>query len=326
MLKSGNKEKMMKLFYMIILIFSVVMADVVPQDFSANQVDARLKKMNGDTAEYVMNKLLRKNGWNQINGEVGKNGIDGLFVKYDKNGNIKQVMVAESKYGTSQLGTGKYGTNTANVKQMSQKALQHQVGYLIKDIDRKLQNAIVKNEKDEIIKYRSLEKKYTQISKYIYSGNYRARLFNLKTEGNILSFKIKKILPNGETSVLKQSLLGRENYKFNNLKMDFNNPKTAFEKSLVKYYKYGRYEALRTNFNFSAIEAKVLLDKRAKLSEGDIERVYGMRKAVKNAIEREYRSTLRRYKPYYSNINKLKTKIHTKWMKKYWKVLKRRMK
>jgi len=60
-----RKIKMRKIFLLFIVINSCSIADMVPQNLSYSQVDARLDKTNGDTAEYVMNKLFKKNGWRQ---------------------------------------------------------------------------------------------------------------------------------------------------------------------------------------------------------------------------------------------------------------------
>ena len=60
-----------------------------------------------------MDEYFKKSGWEKIQGEVGVNGIDGLYVKRDKDGNITNVLMSESKYNTSQLGDTKDG------KQMS---------------------------------------------------------------------------------------------------------------------------------------------------------------------------------------------------------------
>jgi len=313
----------MRYFLMLLIVPLMIYADVLSQDFSSTQVDGRLNKMNGDTAEYVMHKLFKKNGWSQMHGEVGNNGIDGLYVKYDNSGNVRQVMMGESKYGNANLGTNKYGTPEKNVKQMSQKALGYQVENLLKDNEEKLQKEIVSNDKAKINEYRLLQKQYKQIGQHIEKGNYRARLFNLKMEGNILSFNVKKILPNGEISVFKQSLFGRENYKFNGLKIDFDNPKTEFDKSLVKYYNHGRYKSLQKNFGFSSLEAKVLSTKKSRLIQLDIEKVIDLRKQMNREIEGDYGSKLKKFRGTYADKVKLKNKIHKKWMKRYWKGLKK---
>lgn len=67
----------------------------------------------GELNERVMNRYYTSSGWRQLPGEVGRNGIDGLFVKYRRDGSVKDVLVSESKYNFSPLG------NTQHGKQMS---------------------------------------------------------------------------------------------------------------------------------------------------------------------------------------------------------------
>lgn len=59
-----------------------------------------------------MHKFYTNSGWIKIEGEVGRNGIDGLYYQ-KKNGVIREVLVAESKWNKSRLGkSGKKGTNS----------------------------------------------------------------------------------------------------------------------------------------------------------------------------------------------------------------------
>lgn len=50
--------------------------------------EAQINKLKGDIAENLMDAYFLKNGWKKLDGEVGRNGIDGLYVKFDKEGNI----------------------------------------------------------------------------------------------------------------------------------------------------------------------------------------------------------------------------------------------
>ena len=79
---------------------------------TANQIQARLNIVN----ECVMHKFYTDTGWTRIEGEVGRNGINGLYFK-KKNDVIKEVLVAESKWNKSKLGWS--GKNKL-VHQMSQ--------------------------------------------------------------------------------------------------------------------------------------------------------------------------------------------------------------
>ena len=70
---------------------------------SDNKIQGRLNIVNGYSTECVMHKFYTDTGWTQIEGEIGRNGIDGLYFK-KKNGVIREVLVAESKWNTSNLG------------------------------------------------------------------------------------------------------------------------------------------------------------------------------------------------------------------------------
>ncbi len=80
-----------------------------------NQVQARKNLINGTSAECMMDAFfLYNSNWQKIEGENGTHGIDGLYIK-TYHDNITDVLVAESKWNTSRLGSTKKGT----IKQMS---------------------------------------------------------------------------------------------------------------------------------------------------------------------------------------------------------------
>ena len=56
----------------------------------------------GSINENIMNKYFQSTGWSKIESEIGRNGIDGLFVKR-RNGVIYDIIIAESKYNKSGL-------------------------------------------------------------------------------------------------------------------------------------------------------------------------------------------------------------------------------
>ena len=72
---------------------------------------------NGAIAEYISIAIYKKNGYSLLDTEVGRIGVDGLFVKRDKNGRIKNVVFSEVKYGTAKLSTIEKGS----IQQMSNK-------------------------------------------------------------------------------------------------------------------------------------------------------------------------------------------------------------
>jgi len=80
--------KSIKILIILILFF---------EEISGNtKIQGKLNIINGASAECVMNQFYTNTGWIQIEGEIGRNGIDGLYYK-KKHGIIKEVLVAESK-------------------------------------------------------------------------------------------------------------------------------------------------------------------------------------------------------------------------------------
>lgn len=86
--------------------------------------------LKGVIGERIMHDTLRMQGWNFVHpnlGSTARQGIDGIYIKYDAQGNPRQLMVGEAKYGTSQLNMTKDGQQSstawynARLKQTSQR-------------------------------------------------------------------------------------------------------------------------------------------------------------------------------------------------------------
>jgi len=140
---------------------------------NASKIQGRLNIINGASAECVMHKFYTNSGWAQIEGEVGRNGIDGLYYK-KRSGVIREVLVAESKWNKSRLGrSGKHKL----IKQMSQE-------WVIKTLKR-------------LQKYKPIPE-YATILKLIKNGQYRARLFRMfPRSGNRVQIQIYRIKNKG---------------------------------------------------------------------------------------------------------------------------------
>ena len=140
------------------------------QIITDSKIQGRLNIVNGYSSECVMHKFYTNTGWTRIEGEVGRNGIDGLYYKVD-NGQIKEVLVAESKWNKSRL--GRSGKNKL-VKQMSQE-------WILRTMNKLEQQ-------------KSLPK-YGTIKRFIEHDQYRARLFKMLPVGDdsiqINIYKIK---------------------------------------------------------------------------------------------------------------------------------------
>jgi len=231
---------------LIIIILLFISSFALANNISNNKIDTAIKKINGDTTESLMHKTFKQNGWKQIQGEVGSNGIDGLYVKKNAKGTITDVMFGEAKYNKATLGNSLCG------KQMSKQCLNSQI--------------------DKLIKKHPDVKDYKQIKSHLANGNYRARLFQLKKDGNTLIPEIKAISHTGEIDVQKSKLVGNKNYKLNNMKIDINNPKNSFEKKFVENYKKSQTEGLMRKFNFSEETAQKIVKKNPVFTLKDIEK------------------------------------------------------
>jgi len=214
--------------YIFILIFFV--SALFSRDISTDsKIQGRLNIVNGASAECVMHQFYTQSGWVQVEGEIGRNGIDGLYYK-KKNGVIKDVLVAESKWNTSRLGFSGKGKT---IKQMSQKWVARML--------KRLQ------------KYKSIPK-YTSILKFVKNGQYRARLFKMKPVGKesiqIIIYKIKN-----------KGLKTFEKIKETQLKpININAPKNRFEREIVKAYNDCRIKYLHQYLpELTSIQIKELM-------------------------------------------------------------------
>ena len=173
----------------------------------------KLNQLVGITNENLMNKYFVSSGWNKIEGEVGINGIDGLFIKKNKEGVIKDVLIVESKYNKSGL------QDTENGQQMTKK-------WILKKIENLKQ------------KYPN-DTNYEQIEKFVNNDIYRAMLWNLKIENEKLIFDLSKV-NDKFGKIEKVNLVGGEKFKINQLNnsfIDVNKPENLFQQKIVNWYK-----------------------------------------------------------------------------------------
>lgn len=193
-----------------LLLLTPLLARNIPSD---GKIQARVNIVNGASSECVMHQFYTNSGWVQIKGEIGRNGIDGLYYK-KKNGIIKEVLVAESKWNTSRLG---FSGKNRSVKQMSQEWVLRTMDKLIKKMD---------------------SSTYRTIKKFISHNQYRARLFKLKPVGNnsiqITIYKVKN-----------KGLKAFDEIRDTQLRpIDINAPRNSFEKNIIKAFNFCRSKYL----------------------------------------------------------------------------------
>ncbi len=133
----------------------------------ANNVQGNAAK--GQLGEELMDTIMKKNGYQQLPSKLkSNNGIDGVYVKYDSKGRIKELVVGEAKFGNSKLGMTSMG------KQMDAQWIEGNVSKMrflgadknVRAAGRELYN-------------------YLGIKNPSKSGNYTAAVFRLRKSGNI---------------------------------------------------------------------------------------------------------------------------------------------
>jgi hypothetical protein len=175
---------------------------------SLGQINIKVGTIN----ENMMNKYFQSTGWTKIEGEVGRNGIDGLFIK-KKNGVIIDVLVVESKYNKSGLQYTNHG------QQMTKQWVSKKIDNLIKEYP---------NNSD-----------YIGIKRYVDNDIYRAMLWNLKTQDDQLMISLKQV-HDKMGKVVTSDLKGNRQMKINfngNQEISIKNPNNDFHKEIVSWYK-----------------------------------------------------------------------------------------
>ena len=202
--------------FLIIGLTTIISANNVVT-ITSNQIQARLNIVNGYSSECVMHKFYTDTGWTRIEGEVGRNGIDGLYFKR-KNGVIREVLVAESKWNKSRLGWS--GKNKL-VHQMSQE-------WVLRTLNRLQQ-------------YKPLPE-YKSIKWLVSHNQYRARLFKMFPVGNDkIQIYIYKIKNKGAKSF--------DTFMESELKpITITAPTNNFEREILTSYNTCRTEALHKYF------------------------------------------------------------------------------
>ena len=202
---------------LVFMLFSIFLFANTPYVMKDSKIQGRLNIVNGYSSECMMHEFYTSTGWIKIEGEIGRNGIDGLYYKM-KNSHIKEVLVAESKWNSSRL--GRSGKNKL-IKQMSKE-------WVLRTMN-KLQ------------RHKPLPE-YQSIKKLIEHDQYRARLF--------------KVIPKGSDSIQIDiyTLKNKGQHEFDTFverKLDLINlktPKNSFERKMVKAYNSCRATALHKYF------------------------------------------------------------------------------
>jgi len=195
--------------YLSIIVLVLFLYPTAVLSFSANDT-------LGSATEGLMTNFFEGSGhWKTIPGQTGRQGIDGLFVKRNSNGQVVDVLVAESKYGSSKLGKNlNCGGN-----QMSKEWI--------------------------ICKLKNLEKSgqistddSRQIKQHVRNDNYRGRLWNAKVQNGKLAIVLQDVKSKGN-DVKISNLKGGSKYKVqyvSNQNIDLKNPKNQYQRQLANQF------------------------------------------------------------------------------------------
>lgn len=181
---------------------------------SPNSTWPEILKKSGNTAEHMMNQYYIRSGWRKIEGGIGTAGIDGLFIKKNRSGEIIDVMVVESKYNKGTLMQRKNGI------QMSKPWI---LGNL-----------------DKLAKHYPSSTDYSRLKQFVENDAYRSRLWKMNVVDDEIRISTKKIHSRDAGAVIKE-LLGREKGKIEyngNQVIDLLNPVNKFQQELVRDYEY----------------------------------------------------------------------------------------
>jgi hypothetical protein len=165
----------------------------------------------GALNENLMIRYFEYSGWTRIEGQVGRTGFDGLFVKFE-DGVIKDVLIVESKYNTSSLQSTNFGI------QMSEDWIR-----------RKMVELKMRFPNEDI---------YQKIDPFIESNAYRAVLWNLKVEEAALNIGLSKLKGKGgavDIAVAAGTDIESLSAPFAN-SVKFKSPQNKFEEQILRWY------------------------------------------------------------------------------------------
>lgn len=228
---------------------------------------------NGAVAEYISETIYKKNGYSMIDAEVGRSGVDGLFVKRAGDGEIKEVIFSEVKYGSSNLGSIKNGS----IQQMSKE-------WKLKKLDEKIasfpQTKLSAKQKKELKELKKIKKMVASDSQKVKS--HLTRIQN--HENGKFSILINELEQKGSNRVKVGKQL-RHGWQDNII--DIN----------ARHYKVGSQRwKIQKAMKHAVRKQKRLLKEKKRLDEL-IE------------VQKKYRKESKRYKNYAKSIKKQKSLI-----------------
>jgi len=154
-----------------------------------------VSNVHGPLGESYMDHYFEMQGWEKLEGEVGRNGIDGLYVRRGKNGEIIRVMVSESKFGGSNLNVA------CSAQQMSHAWTLCKLDALDKSLESKMAllekkekaGSINSGERQELENLRKEMEDMKQVRRHVEKENFRRRIFRSRIKGGVLEINISDV-------------------------------------------------------------------------------------------------------------------------------------
>ncbi len=172
-------------------------------------------KLSGDTTESVMHAFFKRSGWQQLQGEIGNSGIDGLYVKRSNSGAVADVLIVEAKYNTSQLAKTRTGTQMSKV-------------WIKGNLKKLKEKAALEGRKADV-------KDYKQLERYVDADSYRAQEWRMNVVDDKLVIDRAVIKSKGKTIEREPyfNSLAEQSKGEGRLEIDTRNPKSKFDSDIV---------------------------------------------------------------------------------------------
>ncbi|MCC6156157.1 MAG: hypothetical protein IT367_20495 [Candidatus Hydrogenedentes bacterium] len=177
---------------------NTISSNLTGAGFSRWSSTGTVKQTNGVAAEKFMHTYYSREGWKSIK-KTRAHGLDGIFYRKDGRGNVRNVLVAECKSGTGQLG------NTGKGYQMSPEYIRRSIDEEIELTQKKYVGATGHAREETEKDLKTLRQIRKILSK---PGAYRAQLFTARIDAGVLRFRRIDLDQSGRTE--KPRSLGQE--------------------------------------------------------------------------------------------------------------------
>lgn len=147
-------------------------------------------RLHGNVGEaFVNSQLHATGGWKTVTPRTGPQGIDHVWMKFDKSGRPVDMIVGETKYGASRLGMTKDG------RQMSASWISKRLAKLSDYWEAKAKDVALRHGEAKARPYR-LRADYLRAAA---EGrvSYRSELFRVKIKGDVAKISVRRLGPDG---------------------------------------------------------------------------------------------------------------------------------